>query len=67
MVDAYVKRKTLHHCARGLNPSAVSRALADEGLAYSRKSVATLLRKFRGAVQPLENRALGDQLNMLSG
>ncbi len=37
------------HCQlmRGLNSSAVSRALADEGLAYSRKAVATLVRKFR--------------------
>jgi transposase len=47
MVDEYVKRRALYHAAKGLKPSAISRALADEGLAYSQKSVWTLLRKFR--------------------
>ena len=47
MVDGYVKQRAVHHARKGLNPSAISRALADEGLAYSRKSVWTLLRKLR--------------------
>ena len=47
MVDEYVKRRALYHAAKGLKPSAISRALADEGLVYSQKSVWTLLRKFR--------------------
>ena len=42
-----MKRRALYHAAKGLKPSAISRALADEGLAYSQKSVWTLLRKFR--------------------
>ena len=47
MVVKYVQQRALYYAAKGLNPSAISRALADEGLAYSRKSVWTLLRKFR--------------------
>ena len=47
MVELYVKRRALYYAAKGLNPSAISRALGEEGQQYSRKSVSMLLRKVR--------------------
>ena len=42
-----MKRRALYYAAKGLNPSAISRALGEEGQQYSRKSVSMLLRKVR--------------------
>ena len=47
MVDGYVIKRAIYHAGKGLSPSAISRALADEGITYSRKSVLYLLRKLR--------------------
>ena len=47
MVELYVKRRALYYAAKGLNPSAISRALGEEGQQYSRKSVSMLFRKVR--------------------
>ena len=42
-----MKRRALYYAAKGLNPSAISRALGEEGQQYSRKSVSMLLHKVR--------------------
>ena len=47
MVELYVKKRALYYAAKGLNPSAISRALGEEGQQYSRKSVSSLLRRVR--------------------
>ena len=47
MVELYVKKRALYYAAKGLNPSAISRALGEEGQQYSCKSVPSLLRRVR--------------------
>ena len=47
MVELYVKKRALYYAAKGLNPSAISRALGEEGQQYSRKSVSSLLCRVR--------------------
>ena len=42
-----MKKRALYYAAKGLNPSAISRALGEEGEQYSRKSVSSLLRRVR--------------------
>ena len=47
MVDRYLytKRRAIYLASKGLNFSAISRALSSEGLSYSTKSVSLLIRK----------------------
>ena len=43
----YTKQRTVFYAAKGLNASAISRALSSERLTYSPKSVSLLLKKLR--------------------
>ena len=54
-----MKRRALYYAAKGLNPSAISRTLGEEGQQYSRKSVSMLLRKVRETgIVSVESQAL---------
>ena len=43
----YIKQRAVFYAAKGLNATAISKALSKEGLTYSPKSVSLLLRKLR--------------------
>ncbi len=43
----YIKQRVLYHATQGLNASAISRELVEEGICYSRTAVWAFLRKFR--------------------
>ena len=43
----YTKQRAVFYAAKGLNASAISKALSREGLSYTPKSVSLLLRKLR--------------------
>ena len=61
MVDKYLytKQRTVFYAAQGLNASAISRALATEGLPYSPKSVSLLLRKLKAGQSLFRKLAVG--------
>ena len=61
MVDKYLytKQRAVFYAAQGLNASAISRALATEGLPYSPKSVSLLLRKLKAGQSIVRKRAVG--------
>ena len=57
----YTKQRAIFYAAKGLNATAISKALLKEGLSYTPKSVSLLLRKLREgkniARQPSAGRA----------
>ena len=61
MVDKYLytKQRAVFYAAKGLNASAISRALATEGLPYSPRSVSLLLRKLKAGQSLVRKRAVG--------
>ena len=61
MVDKYLytKRRAVFYAAQGLNASAISRALATEGLPYSPTSVSLLLLKLKARQSIVRKRGAG--------
>ena len=61
MVDQYLytKQRAVFYAAQGLHASAISRALATEGLPYSPKSVSLLLRKLKAGQSIARKRGAG--------
>ena len=61
MVDQYLytKQRAVFYAAQGLNASAISRALATEGLPYSPKSVSLLLLKLKAGQSIARKRGAG--------
>ena len=61
MVDKYLytKQRAVFYAAQGLHASAISRALATEGLPYSPKSVSLLLRKLKAGQSIARKRGAG--------
>ena len=55
----YTKQRAVFYAAKGLNASAISRALATEGLPYSPRSVSLLLRKLKAGQSLVRKRAVG--------
>ena len=65
MVDKYLytRQRAVSYAAQGLNASAISRALATEGLPYSSKSVSLLLRKLKAGQTIARKRGTGRPSN----
>ena len=65
MVDKYLytRQRAVSYAAQGLNSSAISRALATEGLPYSSKSVSLLLRKLKAGQTIARKRGTGRPSN----
>ena len=65
MVDKYLytRQRAVSYAAQGLNASAISRALATEGLPYSSKSVSLLLRMLKAGQTVARKRGTGRPSN----